>query len=283
MAKFCPNCGMSLDDNAGFCSGCGTKLEGPPPEQQGFVPPPPPQPEPQYAPPPPPPQQQYAPPPEQQYAPPPPPQPQQQYAPPPPPPGQQQYAPPPPQQQYAPPPPPPGQQQYAPPPGQQGYGPPPQGQQQYGPPPQPVNEDGFVGKIKAFLFNTKDETAYIHPQDIAQNKTMSGLAYIPILFFIPLVACPQSKYGRFHANQGLMLLILVAILAIIGNILRFALWGGSIYSLAMGYYTGSYIVMNIIWAIIYIIDFGLIILGFYNAFTGRARELPLIGKFRIIK
>jgi len=153
----------------------------------------------------------------------------------------------------------------------------------YGPPPQPVNEDGFIGKIKGFLFNTKDETAYIHPQDIAQNKTMSGLAYIPILFFLPLVACPQSKYGRFHANQGLMLLILVGILAVVGNILAFAFWGGSLYSYGLGFYPRFYFVMYIIWAVIYIVDFGLIILGFYNAFTGRARELPLIGKFRIIK
>jgi len=272
---------MSLDDNAGFCTGCGTKLEGPPPEQQGVAPPPPPQ---QYAPPPPP-QPQYSaeptaqnafppPPPQPQYAPPPPPG-QQGYAPPPPPPGQQGYAPPPPppgQQGYAPPPPPPGQQ-YGPPPGQQGYAPPPPGQQ-YGPPPQQVNEDGFIGKIKGFLFNTKDETAYIHPQDIAQNKTMSGLAYIPILFFLPLVACPQSQYGKFHANQGLMLLILVAILAIIGNVLSFAF---------LGITWRFYFVMYIIWAVIYVVDFGLIILGFYNAFTGRARELPLIGKFRIIK
>jgi len=131
-----------------------------------------------------------------------------------------------------------------------------------------------MGKIKKFLFNTKDETAYIHPQDIADNKTISGLAYIPILFFLPLVTAQNSKYGRFHANQGLLLLILVAILAIIGNIISFA---------TLGIFWRAYFVMYIIWAVIYIIDIGLIILGFYNAFTGKARELPLIGRFRIFK
>jgi hypothetical protein len=36
--------------------------------------------------------------------------------------------------------------------------------------------------------------------DIEKNKTMAGLAYL--LFFLPLVACPDSPFGRFHANQG---------------------------------------------------------------------------------
>jgi outer membrane protein OmpA-like peptidoglycan-associated protein len=31
MASFCPNCGKPVDENAGFCGGCGTKLGGGPP------------------------------------------------------------------------------------------------------------------------------------------------------------------------------------------------------------------------------------------------------------
>lgn len=43
------------------------------------------------------------------------------------------------------------------------------------------------------------------PEDIEKNKTMAGLAYL--LFFLPLIACPESKYAKFHANQALLLLI----------------------------------------------------------------------------
>ena len=43
------------------------------------------------------------------------------------------------------------------------------------------------------------------PADIEKNKTMAGLAYL--IFFLPLIVCPDSKYGKFHANQGLLLLI----------------------------------------------------------------------------
>ncbi|KJR49239.1 hypothetical protein UF75_0317 [Desulfosporosinus sp. I2] len=44
------------------------------------------------------------------------------------------------------------------------------------------------------------------PSDIEQNKTMAALAYF--LFFLPLIACKDSQYGRFYANQGLLVLIL---------------------------------------------------------------------------
>lgn len=43
------------------------------------------------------------------------------------------------------------------------------------------------------------------PEDIEKNKTMAGLAYL--LFFLPLIACPESRYAKFHANQALLLLI----------------------------------------------------------------------------
>ena len=36
-------------------------------------------------------------------------------------------------------------------------------------------------------------------EDIEKNKVMAGLSYI--LFFLPLIACPESKYGRFHATR----------------------------------------------------------------------------------
>ncbi len=54
------------------------------------------------------------------------------------------------------------------------------------------------------------------PADIEKNKTIAGLAYV--LFFLPLIACPDSKFGRFHANQALLLVLV----SIAGNIvLRF--------------------------------------------------------------
>lgn len=108
--------------------------------------------------------------------------------------------------------------------------------------------------------------------DIEQNKTMAGLAYI--LFFLPLIACKDSAYGRFHANQGLLLLIL----SIVGSI-------------ALSVVSGLFLFIS--WRLFWISSFlygafGLVILilvvmGLINGLNGKAKELPIIGGFRIIK
>ncbi|HBQ25858.1 MAG TPA: hypothetical protein DD791_05655 [Syntrophomonas sp.] len=99
------------------------------------------------------------------------------------------------------------------------------------------------------------------PGDIEKNKTMAGLAYI--IFFLPLIACPDSQYGRFHANQALLLFILG--------------FGGSMI-LSM--------IPIIGWVLLPVFALGvfvLAIMGLVNGFGGKGKELPLIGKFRILK
>ena len=98
-------------------------------------------------------------------------------------------------------------------------------------------------------------------QDIEQNKVMAALAYI--LFFLPLVACPQSAYGKFHANQGLLLLILGVAGSIVLTVIPIIGW----------------ILLPIFSLLVFILG----ILGIVNGFSGKAKELPVIGKFRIIK
>jgi len=138
--------------------------------------------------------------------------------------------------------------------------------------PPPQQPQGFQQNATDFLMNTKDETASIDPADIEKNKVMGGLAYF--LFFLPLVACPESKYGRFHANQGLLLLITGVGLGVANAIL-------------------SAIILAITWRLFFLtslISFvvGLAVtvigvIGLINGFSGKAKELPIIGKFKLIK
>lgn len=57
------------------------------------------------------------------------------------------------------------------------------------------------------FFESEDHTMEFDTQDAQDAKIWSVLAYFGILFFLPLVAVPNSAYGKFHANQGLILLI----------------------------------------------------------------------------
>ncbi|GEM_PF-370425 len=98
-------------------------------------------------------------------------------------------------------------------------------------------------------------------EDIEKNKAIAALAYL--IFFLPLLAAQDSSYARFHANQGLLLFILG--------------FGGN---------TILTIIPILGWILIPFFSLFVIILavmGILNAVNGKAKDLPLIGQYRIIK
>ena len=48
-------------------------------------------------------------------------------------------------------------------------------------------------------------------KDIEENKVFALFSYLGFLFIIPLIARPNSKYCKFHVNQGIILCIVNAI------------------------------------------------------------------------
>ena len=122
--------------------------------------------------------------------------------------------------------------------------------------------------------NTPDTTAEFDPKDIADNKVMAVLAYLSWLVLIPLLAAPKSKYARFHTNQGLVLAIAEIIWSIVFSIVSGIVAGilpflGAIFSLI-----GSLV------GLVFLI---FSILGIVNAAQGKAKEVPIVGKFKLLK
>jgi len=142
----------------------------------------------------------------------------------------------------------------------------PQGQQTAG------SQNQFGEKLNK-LNETADTTGSYDKTDIEQNKVMAILAYIGILFLVPLIAAPQSKFARFHANQGLVLAICEAGFSVAYSILNFIILGIS-WKLAF--------IMTII-GLLWLVFLALAIIGIMNASNGKAKELPVIGKFKILK
>lgn len=110
-------------------------------------------------------------------------------------------------------------------------------------------------------------------QDVEQNKVMAILAYFGILVLVPLLAAKESKFARFHANQGLILCIA-----------SIAYW--------VAYSILSSIILSISWSLYFIVSIlgfasivflVLAVIGIVNAANGQEKELPVIGKYRIIK
>ena len=138
------------------------------------------------------------------------------------------------------------------------------------------------------LNDTADTTADYDKTDIENNKILSLFSYLGLLFLIPLLAAPNSKYARFHTNQGIILFIVNLIVSIVTGIL------GAIVTLttALGSIAGDLgaaigailgIVVGLIGSALGLVIFIFAIIGIVNAVTGKAKELPLIGKIRILK
>ena len=107
-----------------------------------------------------------------------------------------------------------------------------------------------------------DYTAQFAPADIEANKIMAVLAYI--LFLIPLLAAKESPYAKYHTNQGLLVCLAAIAVSIVGSIIPILGW---------------FIILPIGSIIVAVLG----IIGIINAWKGTAKDLPIIGKIRIIK
>ena len=125
----------------------------------------------------------------------------------------------------------------------------------------------------AAAFNTADTTAQYDPADVEKNKAMGVLAYLSWLVLIPIFAAKDSRFARFHANQGLVLFIASAIFGV-------ARWILSEILLAISW---RLYFVTIIISLFGLVFLALAIIGIVNAATGKAKELPVIGQIRILK
>lgn len=99
------------------------------------------------------------------------------------------------------------------------------------------------------------------PNHVANDKVVMGiLSYLGPLVLIPLIMKKDDPFVKFHIKQGLVLLVMEAILWVLS----------------------SMIFMWSFWPIYRIVHLGLLILsviGLVNATQGKEKELPLVGGF----
>ena len=105
--------------------------------------------------------------------------------------------------------------------------------------------------------------------DVEQNKVFAVLAYLGILFLVPLLAAPKSRFARYHANQGIVLFI-------------------ASLALSFGFYILAFIpvlgrMMGFVGYLVWLAAFALMILGIVNAANGKSQPLPVIGGVQLLK
>lgn len=132
----------------------------------------------------------------------------------------------------------------------------------------------FEKKFEKFM-DTEDSTSTMDKKDIEDNKVMGILAYLSWLVLIPLLAAKDSKFARYHCNQGLVLAIV--------EIIWWILQGLIVNLLFLNIHYALYVLGTIIFDAVDIFLFVLAIIGIVNAAKGKARQVPIFGKFTILK
>lgn len=119
-------------------------------------------------------------------------------------------------------------------------------------------------------------TSDFDPTDVSQNKAMGILAYFSLLALIPLFSAKNSEYARFHANQGLILLIVEVAITVLSRLVFTVV-------LSALHLFWAYQLLKIVFDLLSLCCLGLSIYGIVNAAQGKRKELPIIGKFQILK
>lgn len=121
--------------------------------------------------------------------------------------------------------------------------------------------------------DTTNNCADSDKADVEANKVMAILSYLGILVLIPIFGAKESKFARFHANQGLILC-----LAAIGYSVAYSILSSIILAISWR----LYFLVSIL-GFLSLVFLVLAVIGIINAANGQTKELPVIGKYRIIK
>ncbi len=119
------------------------------------------------------------------------------------------------------------------------------------------------------LMQSEDLTKNYDIQDINANKPMGILSYIGILVLVPIFTARESRFAMFHAEQGITLCIgahIIAFLSIIFGLIPVVGW-----------------VFSLLFGLVGLALFVLMIIGIVNAANGQAKQIPVLGKIRLIK
>ncbi len=107
--------------------------------------------------------------------------------------------------------------------------------------------------------------------DIEKNKGKAVFCYLTVLWLIPFLMWRDSRFVKFHINQGFNLLICEICLVVVDRLLGFLLGPGLLLGVwGFVYSIGSLILMVFV------------VLGIINAINGQTKKLPIIGDWNFL-
>jgi len=117
------------------------------------------------------------------------------------------------------------------------------------------------------------ESLEVDVEDAEKHKIFGILAYLWILFLVPILAAKDSPFAKYHANQGLVLFLLEIVIWIVLYVVGIVL---AMLPAGLGF-------LSAVFALLYLVPLILLILGIINAAAGKCVPLPVIGGIKLLK
>lgn len=136
--------------------------------------------------------------------------------------------------------------------------------------------------------SVQDKTSEFDATDIQNNKVMGVLAYLSWLVLVPIFGAKDSKFAKFHANQGLVLAICEIAWALVFGILA-GIFAPNAYeqvAIALGQFSIKGLLSGLFGIICGVGELAFLacaVMGIVAAAQGQAKTIPFFGKFKILK
>ena len=130
------------------------------------------------------------------------------------------------------------------------------------------------------IINTKNVSNDFTPDDVLKFKTDALISYIPFvsIYYIITSKYKRSNFLHFHTSQGLNITICTIIVFFVTKILCsvFAVDGGFDREFVPG-------IIEFVCYLLYVLLAFFVGFGVINTTNNQSKELPLIGKYRLLK
>ncbi len=130
----------------------------------------------------------------------------------------------------------------------------------------------FCTNCGAKIEEVQEVVNEVKPVENNNDKFIAILSYLGALVVVPIIKMNESDFIKFHANQGLVLLITWFVINVIFGVLNGLLGWINILTL----------ILNLSKAALSIGYLVLCVIGIKNAYDEVRNDLPLIGKIRIL-
>ena len=112
-----------------------------------------------------------------------------------------------------------------------------------------------------------------------ERKTAAAVCYLPIFFLFAYLQPKYKKdeYIRFHVNNGIVLTLSYILVEIVSNILIKTIKIDNVFSKVTPRF------VYVFTFILLCVPMSLSVFGIFNTFAGKSKELPIIGKIKILK